>query len=48
MESRVIDQKAIVTSLEEEYINDFDGSSFHSMEDAQDLFELQQERDRAV
>lgn len=51
MEQGVMEQKAIVASLEEEctnILNDFGDSDVRSVEEAQDLLELQQERDRAV
>lgn len=51
MEQGVIEQKAIVASLEEEYINflnEFGDSDSRSLEEAQYLLELQQDRDRAV
>jgi hypothetical protein len=48
MEQDVLDQKGILASLEEEYILNFGDSPPTSMEQAQDLFELQQERDGAL
>jgi hypothetical protein len=47
MEQDILEQKGFLASLEQEYI-DFGDSPPTSMEESQDRFEVQQERDRAL